>query len=161
MASISGNNTIVLKGSYDLGASQHEEGPLAAAASPGMNLVLANNAATQGRDTYTPGSTDFVGTGTSITTTKAPIKILKEDVLQGKTINDAYASGDNAFIYIAKPGDVLQVLVASGQTVAKTDGLTANSTGKWVTDTTNACVEALESSGGALGADTHMRVRVL
>lgn len=157
MPSISGNNKIVLKGDF----GQHEEGPLKAAASPGMNLVLAADFATQERHYYTPGGTDYVGTGTGDTTTKAPIKILKEDSLQGNTVDDAYASGDNAFIYIPKAGDVLQVLVKSGETVGKTDGLSADSTGKWVVDSTNSAVEALEKSDGALSEDTLVRVRVM
>lgn len=155
--SISGNNKIVLKGDHGV----HEEGPLAAIASPGMNLVVTNAARTQERDTVTPGSTDYAGAGTDTTTAKGPIKILKEDALRSKTITDAYASGDDSFWYVPLPGDVLQVLVASGQTVTKGDGLSAGADGKWVTDTTNAVVEALEASGGALAADNHVRVRVL
>lgn len=161
MASISGNNKIVLKAGFTDGGAEHEEGELKAAATPGMNVVLAADFSVMGRDKYTPGSTDYVGTGTGITTAKQPLKILKEDALQGKTINDAYASGDNAFIHIAKPGDVLQVLVKSGETVVKASGLTADSTGKFVIDATNAAVEALEKSDGALSEDTHVRVRVL
>ena len=161
MASISGYNKIVLKAGYTEGAAEHEEGVLDAAATPGMNLVLGADFETQQRHRYTPGSTDYVGTGTGITTTKAPVKVLKEDSLEGKTINDAYASGDNVFIHIGKSGDVLQVLVASGETIIKAGGLSAGSDGKWVADTTNAAVEALEASNGALGEDTHMRVRVL
>lgn len=161
MASISGNNTIVLKAGYTEGAAEHEEGPLTTAATPGMNLQMSVTAETQQRSSWTPGNTDNVGTGTSTTTSKNPVRVLKEDSLRGKTIDDAYSATDNAFVHIAKPGDVLQVLVASGQNIARGDGLSANSAGKWIGDTTNAAVEALESSGGALGADTHMRVRVL
>lgn len=161
MASISGNNKIVIKAGYTQGAAEHEEGPLQGAATPGMNLVMTAADEVLGRHTYKADSTDYVGTGTSITTAKGPIKVLKENAMFGGTIDTAYASGDNAFIHIAKPGDVLQVLVASGQTVLKTSGLTAGSDGKWVVDTTNAVVEALEDSNGALGADTHVRVRVL
>lgn len=161
MASISGNNKIVIKGGYTEGGTEHEEGVLKTAAYPGMNMVMTNDFEVQGRHTYTPGSTDYAGTGTDVTTAKAPIMILKEDVLTGHTVDDVQEALDNCFMHIAKPGDVLQVLVASGQTVAKGGGLTANSTGKWVSDTTNAAVQALERSNGALGADTLMRVRVL
>lgn len=157
MASLSGYRKIVLKGDF----GQHEEGPLLAIASPGMNLVMDVTAETQQRQSYTPGSTDYVGTGTGITTTKGPIKILKEDSLQGKTVDDAYAIGDNAFIYIPQPGDVLQVLAASGETIVKSSGMSAAATGKWAIDATNASVECMESSVGALAADTLVRVRVL
>jgi hypothetical protein len=159
--SISGNNKIVVKGKYTEGGPEHEEGPLKTAATPGMNMVMANDHEQQGRQVYTPGSTDYVGTGTDVTTAKGPIMILKEDVLQGNTIDDAYEAGDNGFIHICSPGEIIQVLVASGQTVAKGGGLGANSAGKWVSDTTNAVVQAIERSNGALAADTHMRVRVL
>lgn len=161
MASISGNNKIVLKAGYTEGAAEHEEGILTAACTPGMNLQMGVAAEDMGRHYYGPGNTDNVGTGTSTTTSKNPVRVAKEDPLVGKTITDAYASGELVFIHIAKSGDVLQVLVASGQTVLKGDGLSANSAGKWIGDTTNAAVEALEPSGGALAADTHMRVRVL
>lgn len=157
VASISGANTIVLRGDY----GEHEEGKLLVAASPGMNVVLAANFSEQERDCYTVGGTDYIGTGTGVTTTKAPIKILKEDALQGRTVDDAYSAGDPGFIYIPKPGDKLQVLVASGQTIVKGGGLSATSTGKWQADTTNAAVEALEDSGGALSEDTLVRVRVI
>lgn len=165
MASLSGINTIVLKAGYTEGGAEHEEGPLELAASPGMNLVLSERASTQGRDYWTPGSVDVVGTGTGGTTTTAgPIRILKEDALRGKTVDDAYAAGDNAFVHIAKSGDVLQVLVRSGENFEKAVGLGSDpfgQTGKFVVDATNAVVETLERSGGALAADTLVRVRVL
>lgn len=161
MPSISGYNKIVLKAGYTEGGAEHEEGILDTAGTPGMNVVMSDLAESQQRQHYAAGSSDYVGTGTDTTTVKSPVKVLKEDVFQSKTINDAYAAADNAFIHIAKPGDVLQVLVASGQTVAKTNGLSANSAGKWVVDAANPAVESMEDSGGALAADTHMRVRVL
>lgn len=161
MASLSGHNKIVLKAGYTEGGAEHEEGPLASAATPGMNMVMGLAARTQERDTWAPGSTDYPGTGTGPTTTKNPVRVLKEDGLIGSTLDTAYAAGSNVFIHIAKPGDVLLVLVASGQTVVRGDGLSAIANGKWNNDATNVAVEALESSGGALAADTHMRVRVL
>lgn len=157
MASISDAHTIVLNGDY----GKHDEGILSGAASPGMNLAMTTATESMGRHIYAAGGTDNVGTGTGITTTAAPIKIVKEDALQGKTVDDAYVTGDNVFFYEPLPGDVLQVLVTSGQTVTKGSGLSAASTGKWVSDSTNVAVESLEDSAGALGADTLMRVRVL
>lgn len=161
MASISGNNKIVIKGKYSEGGVEHEEGPTKIAAYPGMNMVMTNDHEQQGRQVYTPGSTDYAGTGTDVTTAKAPIMILKENVLTSGTVDTVYEALDNCFIHIASPGEILQVLVLSGQTIAKGGGLSANSNGKWISDSTNAAVQALESSNGALGADTLMRVRVL
>lgn len=154
--SISGNSKIVLKGDY----GRHEEGPLAGAASPGMNLVSNNVGQNQERHTWLPGPTSRGGAGTDSNTSQAPIRVLKIDTLQGKGPADAYASGDNAFIYIPLAGDVIQVLVAAGQNVAKENGLSAQPDGRWILDDVNACVEALESTNGALAADTLVRVRV-
>ena len=164
MASISGANTIVLKASYSEGGTECEEGPINAIGYPGMAVTLASNAESLGRHTYALGGTDYVGTGTNVTTSKAPVWVLKEDALRGQGVNDAYAANDNCFVHIAKSGDHLQVLVASGQTIVKGGGLSANSSGasigKWVADSTNAAVIALENSNGALAADTLVRVKV-
>lgn len=159
--SISGASTIVLKGKYTEGGVEREEGPLSVAAYPGMNVTMTNDAEAQGRQTYKPGGTDWAGTGTDVTTSKAPVWILREDRLVGKTVADQYAAGDNAQIHIASPGDVLQVLVKSGESVAKGSGLSAGTDGYWVVDSTNAAVLAEESSGGALASNTLVRARVL
>lgn len=158
MPSISGNNQIGLKIDF----AQHEEGPLVSAAKPGQNVKMSPAASQQGRDSYAPGGTDYVGTGTAVTVTGGQqVMVLDIDGLSGRTINDAFAAGENVKIIIPKKGDVLQVLVAAGQTVLKDRGLSAGLDGKFITDLTNPSVQALEASGGALGADTHMRVRVL
>lgn len=159
MASISGAHTIVLKAHYNEGGAEYEEGIANGALLPGMNVGLTNAADASGRSTYAAASSDTLGTGTT-TGGRGNVKVVKEDSLHGGTVNTAYASGDNIYIHVAVPGDILQVLVTSGETVAKGAGLTAQSTGKWNADTTLAAVEALESSGGALAADTLMRVRV-
>jgi hypothetical protein len=43
---------------------------------------------------------------------KGPLCILYEDFLQGKTYADAYAAGDRCFLYIPKPGDELNMILA-------------------------------------------------
>jgi hypothetical protein len=161
MASVSGLHKIVLKGGYSEGGTECEEGPIKAAAYPGMNMVRTADAAVMGRDSWTPGSSNNVGTGTNSIPAGGSVMVLKEDALQGKDVDDVYTIGDNGYIHIAKPGDHLQVLVASGQTVIKGDGLSAAATGKWSVDAATATVEALEGSGGALGEDTLVRVAVL
>lgn len=161
MASISGAHTIVLKAHYNEGAAENEEGIASGAILPGMNVGHGLAAESIGRQTYAVAATDNTGTGTGTTGGRGNVKVAKEDALQGKTVDDAYASGDNIFVHVALPGDRLQVLVASGQTVAKNAGLSAGTNGKWTVDTTLAAVEALESSGGALAADTLMRVLVI
>ena len=160
-ASISGNKRIVLKAGYTEGGVEQVEGPAGGAILPGMNVVRSGISRTFERDTWVAGATNAVGTGTSDLPAAAPVRVAKEDALQGKTINDAYAQGDNVFVHIAKAGDNLQVYVASGQNFIKGQGLSAGSDGKFVVDNVTAAVEALEQTGGALGADTLVRVAVL
>lgn len=157
MASISGARKIVLQGDQQ----NWEEGPLAAVASPGMNVAMTNAADAQGRQTYTPAATKVGGTAAGAAA--SPIKLVLEDRLQGKTIDQSYASGDNVFLYLPKKGDRCQVLVASGQTVLKGDPAYAIASGLWNVAAAGAAInrvgEFLEASGGALGANTLMRVR--
>jgi hypothetical protein len=124
-----------------------------------MNVVMTSAASVFERSTFAPGATPVGGTAAGAAT--PDIKIIKEDFLSGKTIFDAYASGDNIFWHHCKAGDHIQVLVKSGQTVTKGLLGSADSTGKWIVATINGVVEFLEASGGALAADTHMRARVL
>jgi hypothetical protein len=65
-------------------------------------------------------------------------------------------------VFLAKKGDVIQVLVAAGQTILKGDGGWAIASGLWngATTSVNRIGQFLEASGGALGANTHMRLRV-
>lgn len=153
MASLSGNNKIVLKGDF----GQYEEGPLAAAASPGMNVVMTVAVRTQERDTWTPGATRVGGTAAG--GAASPVTVVREDGLQGRTVNDAYALGENVFLYKPKKGDVCQVLVKAAEDVDKGEGLSAGADGMWVAATANSVCEAIEDSGGALAANTLMRVR--
>lgn len=159
--SLSGAAKIVLKGKYSEGGPESEEGFLKIAAYPGTNVTLAADYDQEMRHGFTPGSTDYAGTGTNVTTTKNPMWLLKEDPLQGKTIADQYAAGDNVFVHLCSPGETVQVLVASGQTVAKGQGLSAGSSGLFVNDAANAACIALESTSGALASDTLIRVMVL
>jgi hypothetical protein len=160
MPSITPNlNKIVLKASFSAGGTEHDEGLATATTTPGMNVVMTTAADVQKRRSYAPGATPVGGTSAGAATPH--ITIVKEDMLQGKTINDNYASGDNLQLHRCKPGDVIQVLVASGQTITKGNLGAAIASGKWNVATVNGVVEFLEASGGALGADTHMRALVL
>lgn len=150
---------IVLKAGYSDGGAEHEEGTASGAISPGMNVNMTTAASNAGRDTYIAGATP-VG-GTAATGATAYVKIAKESFLEGKTIDDAYASGDAIFWHMCKPGDVILVLVLSGQTIVKGNKGEANAAGKWIVATISGVVEFLDASGGALGADTHMRARVM
>lgn len=59
-----------------------------------------------GRHTYVPYSRDADGN-----MPKGPLYILREDAFQGKTVNDAYAAGDRAFLYCPQAGDELNCIV--------------------------------------------------
>lgn len=96
----------------------------------------------------------------------AGLKIAVEDALQGRTVDDAYADGDQVFFYEPKNGDHLLVLVASGENIAVGDTLvpTGGGDGKFEEaggSETRYAFEALESTGGALAADTLVKVRCL
>jgi hypothetical protein len=154
MPQITAKNRIVLKAMYGQGGTQHMEGIAGGAVKPGQNVVMTTAVESGGgRNTFVPGAT----------TVNGGIKVATENILLGQTVNDAYVSGDNLEMHLPVPGDHIQVLVASGQTVAKGGGLLAAASGLWtIPGAGTAVVEALESSGGvALTADTLMRVRVL
>lgn len=76
----------------------HEEYPAAAALKPGHLIELTS--ATKVQKHSTSGGA-------------AQKMFAKEDALQGKTIDDAYAADDVVFGYIAQPGDRLQARVAA------------------------------------------------
>lgn len=161
VASISGVKKIVLKASYSEGGTECEEGNAGGAISPGMAVVRSGISRQFERDTWVVGATNAVGTGTSDLPSAANVRVAREDALQGKTVSDAYSSGDNVFVHMGKSNDVLQVLVASGQNFIKGQGLSAGADGRWVVDNVTAAVEALEQTGGALAADTLVRVSIL
>jgi acetyl/propionyl-CoA carboxylase alpha subunit len=157
MPQITAHNKIVLKASYGEGGTQHEEGIAAAACNPGMNVVMTTAVESMKRQTYTPGATSALGGGS---------KVVKERAIIGASVDETIPVGDDLLIHVAMPGDVLQVLVASGQTIAKGDSLLAIASGLWnkagATPPPYGAAEALESSGGvALTANTLMRCRVL
>jgi hypothetical protein len=154
VASLSGANLIVLKGDF----GQFEEGPLAAPALPGQNVLMTTANEVFGRHTYTPGAT--LAGGTAAGGASSPITVVMEDSLQGKTVNDSYAAGDNVRLYKPKKGDIIQVLALTGEDIDKGEGVSANAGGKWVAATVNRVAVSLEDTGGPLAADMLIRVRV-
>jgi len=100
-------NTIVLKG-----GNHFDEVTLDKIASPGMAIELAAD-----------GNYDQVQSAQAEALKQGLQKILIEDALQGKTVDDAYAASDKAQAYSAVAGDQLQVLVKDGQTIAIADKL--------------------------------------
>lgn len=91
-----------------------------------------------------------------------PILVLCEDRLQGKTINDAYASGDLATVYCPLPGDELLMMLGD---VAGTDTdthaigdpyMVDEDTGELIAPSSEECQPfvCLETISTGLDADT-------
>ncbi len=135
------------------------EGVITGTPKPGTMLQMdVSEAKVGGRHTwevYAPGTDG----------NRRPVVILLEDGYQGKTITEAYVSGDRCFWYIPQPGDELQVLVANiagtGDAFTQGDLLIAdNSTGKFIATTGSPesepfmCMESVS----ALTADTLIHV---
>jgi hypothetical protein len=89
----------------------------------------------------------------------------KEDSFQGKTIDDAYASGDLVQIHRAQKADEIYAFVpAAAAAIILTDFLTSNGDGtvKKAASTDQRLfkpLEALDNSGG--GSPARLRIRVL
>lgn len=78
------------------------------------------------------------------------------------TVDDNYAAGDLVKAAYGMPGSLWWMIVASGVTVANEGLLQSNGAGKLKALATGvARFRAKESSGGALAADTRMRVEVI
>jgi hypothetical protein len=94
---------------------------------------------------------------------RSEMLIVREDELLGKLKTAAYADSSRVYLYAPQPGDEIQVLVLSGENIAIGDKLIPDDgTGKFIETTGSPEREpfvALESSGGALGADGHILCR--
>ena len=113
------SNMIVLKGK-----GHYEEGVLTTTASPGMGLERST------------GNSYARITASQANALKGldGLIIALEDSLQGKTKDDAYAIGDVVSAYTPVPGDVVQVLIKDGETIADGDSIIpeGGGTGLWV-----------------------------
>lgn len=141
--------TIVLKG----GGGHYEEGKAGSAIIPGQSVQLAADG------DYDPNP------ASKAESIKGDLILAIEDGLQGKTVSDAYGVGDVVFLYIPQRGDVVNVLVKSGQDIAVADKLNVEGGGSGLfveaagADAAYQLV-ALESSGGALAANQLIKCRV-
>lgn len=143
--------TIVLKGNSH---GHHEEGILDTVATPGMHVQLAAD----GKYDLSPAAAAEL--------VKQSLMVVKEDAYQGKTIDDAYAIGDVVFLYHPQPGDHIHAFVKSGANIAVGDILVAEGggTGLWIENAGTEAgykLQALESTGGALAANDHVKCRVI
>lgn len=142
-------NRIVLKGH-----NHYEEGEADSAITPGMAIEQAAD-----------GTYDQTQAAQAAALKKG-LKVAIEDALQGNTITDAYADGDRVFYYEPNEGDVIHALVKSGEDIDVGDELVVEGGGSGLFveaagTETKFQLEALEDSGGALGANTHLRCRVV
>jgi hypothetical protein len=143
-------NTIVLKGK-----GHHDEARVYAALSPGMGCGLH-------LDTTLKLAQEPLAQAEAL---KGGFLVAKEDALQGKTVDDAYAAADVGFYYVPLPGDEIQVLTKSGEDIALGDKLVIEGGGSGyfveaAGTETKYQVQALEAKG-VLGAHTLIAVKVL
>lgn len=88
-----------------------------------------------------------------------------EDALQGRTIDDNYATDELVQIGIAKPGDVCYVWLTAGQKVTPVDYLTSTGNGKLkkATGSDFKIAQPLESLDltSSASPDTRIRARIM
>lgn len=139
------------------------------------------------REEYTVGETGiYPGMIVELSTATAVVKhategglaeamLVLESALEGKTVDDVYAysadQNNKVEVLLPRKGEEVNVLVASGETVAVNASLVSAGDGtvkvstnvsSGVTVEAGAVVfKALEASDGALAADTLMKARVI
>ena len=133
-----------------LGSGRHEEGVAGATITPGMLI-----------DTGAAGTLAPHASAGGVAEKAFAI----EDALQGKTINDNYASGSRVSYVLAAPGDVVYGWLASGEKTTTASFLTSNGDGtlKVAGGTDVRVAKALEALDleDSFAPDTRIRIRVL
>lgn len=85
-----------------------------------------------------------------------------EALYLGRGIDDAYVDGDNIQVGLMHHGATVYAIIPSGQDISPAALLQSNGDGKLKADAGGTAIaRALESSGGAVTADTRIRVEVL
>lgn len=145
-------SVVVLKGRID---GYYDEMRAAGAITPG-HLLLEGSA----------GTVTVLNTAAMTPVTFPGLLIATEDaqVLQGKGIDDAYASGDVVSVHKARKGDLVQVWLKDGENVAVGALLETATAGQVQATTTGKAIlraeEALNLVGGA-AAPGRIRASVL
>lgn len=139
-----------------LGNGRHEEAVAAGAITPGM--LIANQSTTD-----SGGRAKVAVHATAGGSSERAFAL--EDALQGRTISDAYASGELVGYVLAEPGDVVYAWLAAGENVTPADFLSSNGDGrlqKATSDDVKIAVplEALDLSDSD-AVHTRIRVRLL
>jgi hypothetical protein len=92
----------------------------------------------------------------------APVLVAKEDDLQGKTIDDAYADEDIVFVHRAQKGDKLYLRLAASQTITIGSLLQFNGAGKVkALGTGKAKFQAAEAVTTGVGETARIKVYVI
>ena len=88
--------------------------------------------------------------------------VVLEDFFQGKTIDDDYASGDNARCLSVKKGDIIWAWLTDEQNITAGDELEVAATGRLVVANTGDVVAVAQESLNLTGAagDARLRVRI-
>jgi hypothetical protein len=132
------------------GEGTFEEGRAASAITPGQ-LLITNSAGNLIPHNVAGGP--------------AEAKFAHEDALQGRTIDDDYASGELVFHAIQRPGDVVFAWAASGEDIENGEFLTSNGDGtlKVASGTQHRVGVALEDADltDTDAENTRIRVRII
>jgi len=88
-----------------------------------------------------------------------------EDALQGKTVDDAYASGARVSFVICKPGDIVYAWLSGGENADQSEFLTSNGDGtlKVASSTDIRIATPLENvdASDSANVDERIKVRIL
>lgn len=145
-------NTIYLGGGLpggDGGMTLVNDQVCSGAVTPGMLVETVNSA----------GNPKWAAHGTA--SGKAQKAFALEQIEWNLGVDDAYASGDLIKVGIMRPGSVVWAIVPSGQNIVPGDWLESNGDGKLKEGSTAPVGRALDTTSGAVTADTRVRVEVL
>lgn len=92
---------------------------------------------------------------------KAPVMVAAEQLLLNMGVDDAYGVGALVDALILHKGSTFWGIVGSGQDIAIDDLLESAGDGKFKEGSTNPLCKALDSTGGAVTADTRVRMEVI
>lgn len=134
------NRTILLRCSESGLFDEKRTG--AAGIKPGMNVIL------QADNTVVVGVAALKG-----------FRIVRENALQGGTVDDAYASGDVCFLYLPVSGDRLNLLLKTGQNIARGAGVKFDASGQLIADAGAGTEFIAEESVNATAAAALIAVR--
>lgn len=149
------NRILISTGSHAGEGARIGDLPAGAAITPGMGIEMY--ALSAGVNAWRPQSGAL---------NTAPMIFALDRPEFNTAFSTAYAIGDQVKAYAAQFGDILYVILLSGQTVANGGYVQPDGTGKFkastaVTATSNLGRLQCLDNPGAVGADTYIRVQVV